>query len=218
MPFLCLIFYSVESIAHRDKPHTQQTPLDTSTAAITSSRYFRTGDHEQTVTRNSYIPNLSGTINLAARGEGDSPSPLKLRRARLHLTISRWLTTRSSKSVGWWSRSGSNRRPPACKAGALPTELRPRSKTGSGLPKPTAHQPTQEQTAIRLSLRGIKQSSDCLMVGLGRLELPTSRLSSARSNQLSYRPDIRAKKTGQSQCQMPRPNKGSATNAYRPIR
>ena len=27
------------------------------------------------------------------------------------------------------------------------------------------------------------------MVGLGRLELPTSRLSSARSNQLSYRPE-----------------------------
>ena len=26
------------------------------------------------------------------------------------------------------------------------------------------------------------------MVGLGRFELPTSRLSSARSNQLSYRP------------------------------
>ena len=27
-----------------------------------------------------------------------------------------------------------------------------------------------------------------MVVGLGRLELPTSRLSSARSNQLSYRP------------------------------
>jgi hypothetical protein len=27
------------------------------------------------------------------------------------------------------------------------------------------------------------------MVGLGRLELPTSRLSGVRSNQLSYRPD-----------------------------
>ena len=25
----------------------------------------------------------------------------------------------------WWRRSGSNRRPPACKAGALPAELRP---------------------------------------------------------------------------------------------
>ena len=30
------------------------------------------------------------------------------------------------------------------------------------------------------------------MVGLGRLELPTSRLSSARSNQLSYKPQAQA--------------------------
>ena len=30
-------------------------------------------------------------------------------------------------ATSWWRRSGSNRRPPACKAGALPTELRPRS-------------------------------------------------------------------------------------------
>ena len=29
----------------------------------------------------------------------------------------------------WWSLSGSNRRPPACKAGALPAELRPRIGT-----------------------------------------------------------------------------------------
>ena len=28
--------------------------------------------------------------------------------------------------VAWWRRPGSNRRHPACKAGALPTELRPR--------------------------------------------------------------------------------------------
>jgi hypothetical protein len=27
----------------------------------------------------------------------------------------------------WWSQTGSNRRPPACKAGALPTELWPRA-------------------------------------------------------------------------------------------
>jgi hypothetical protein len=32
------------------------------------------------------------------------------------------------------------------------------------------------------------------MVGLGRLELPTSRLSSARSNQLSYKPLTRGAK------------------------
>ena len=55
----------------------------------------------------------------------------------------------------WWSQTGSNRRPHACKARALPTELWPRAE----------------------------------VVGLGRLELPTSRLSSARSNQLSYKPE-----------------------------
>jgi hypothetical protein len=42
------------------------------------------------------------------------------------------------------------------------------------------------------------QESPPKMVGLGRLELPTSRLSSARSNQLSYKPE--AKPTGASSC------------------
>src|SRR5262245_24421118 len=32
----------------------------------------------------------------------------------------------ASASPGWWSQTGSNRRPPACKAGALPAELWPR--------------------------------------------------------------------------------------------
>lgn len=62
----------------------------------------------------------------------------------------------------WWSQTGSNRRPHACKARALPAELWPRNQ------KTNAH-----------SMK---------VVGLGRLELPTSRLSSARSNQLSYKP------------------------------
>ena len=40
----------------------------------------------------------------------------------------------------WWSQTGSNRRPPACKAGALPTELWPPqgsgiSNQGSGKPE-----------------------------------------------------------------------------------
>ena len=64
---------------------------------------------------------------------------------------------RLSDRKAWWSRTGSNRRPPACKAGALPAELRP--------------------------LIPVER-----MVGLGGLEPPTSRLSSARSNQLSYKP------------------------------
>ena len=35
----------------------------------------------------------------------------------------------SSATKEWWSQTGSNRRPPACKAGALPTELWPLSVT-----------------------------------------------------------------------------------------
>ena len=70
----------------------------------------------------------------------------------------------------WWSQTGSNRRPPACKAGALPTELWPLQAASI------------RTSAARLSVRVLK------LVGLGRFELPTSRLSSARSNQLSYKP------------------------------
>jgi hypothetical protein len=36
----------------------------------------------------------------------------------------------------WWSQTGSNRRPPACKAGALPIELWPRQGAGTGSQEP----------------------------------------------------------------------------------
>src|ERR1041384_6321037 len=77
----------------------------------------------------------------------------------------------------WWSQTGSNRRPPACKAGALPTELWPRSED------------RDQMTEVRRSVDSdICHLTSGKLVGLGRFELPTSRLSSARSNQLSYKP------------------------------
>lgn len=79
-----------------------------------------------------------------------------------------WTSAYRSTAGAWWSRTGSNRRPQACKASALPTELRPRQ--------------------ARAVARGM--SSVPIMVGLGRLELPTSRLSGVRSNHLSYRPPL----------------------------
>ena len=63
----------------------------------------------------------------------------------------------------WWRMTGSNRRPPACKAGALPAELIP---------------------PVSTSLF----SNWLRMVGLGGLEPPTPALSRRCSNQLSYRP------------------------------
>ena len=63
----------------------------------------------------------------------------------------------------WWRMTGSNRRPPACKAGALPAELIPRdSSPDVGVPE--------------------------VLVGLVGLEPTTPALSTQCSNQLSYRP------------------------------
>ena len=72
-----------------------------------------------------------------------------------------------------WSWTGSNRRHPACKAGALPTELQPLN------------------VSLSLHLPAVVASPvfpNGNLVGLGGLEPPTSRLSGARSSQLSYRP------------------------------
>src|SRR6266446_4254203 len=67
-----------------------------------------------------------------------------------------------------------------------PTSYRtapPRAKVNS-FPKP--HDPTTERSG--LPIRNLHSKIRKSLVGLGRVELPTSRLSGVRSNQLSYRP------------------------------
>ena len=83
--------------------------------------------------------------------------------------------------IFWWSQAGSNRRPPACKAGALPAELWPQ-KRYSHIVRGTD----------RTTCRANHSKGSGLLVGLGGFEPPTSPLSGVRSNQLSYRP----RKTG----------------------
>ncbi len=88
----------------------------------------------------------------------------------------------------WWSQTGSNRRPHACKARALPAELWPPPSPRLRRGKPRSTPPGVKP------LPGLPSQStqrERRVVGLGRFELPTSRLSSARSNQLSYRPGKR---------------------------
>src|ERR1700736_6618204 len=87
----------------------------------------------------------------------------------------------------WWSQTGSNRRPHACKARALSAELWPRTRRRM----PLLRSPSLALRRSSLRSRGPaepKLPEQRRLVGLGRLELPTSRLSSARSNQLSYKP------------------------------
>ena len=62
----------------------------------------------------------------------------------------------------WWRRRGSNSRPPACKAGALPAELRPRVKhlVGSrGLEPPTSR--LSGVRSNRLSYEPVPQVALC---------------------------------------------------------
>ncbi len=83
-------------------------------------------------------------------------------------------------SSEWWSQTGSNRRPHACKARALPTELWPRRRT-----EDRERRTDNPSSVVRCPSSDVRRP---IMVGLGGLEPPTSRLSSARSNQLSYKP------------------------------
>src|SRR5215469_2716119 len=77
-------------------------------------------------------------------------------------------TDRTLGIEDWWRMTGSNRRPPACKAGALPAELIPQSHTYS--------------RGLSVSHRADK------LVGLDGFEPSTPALSRRCSNRLSYRP------------------------------
>ena len=106
---------------------------------------------------------------------------------------------------GWWSQTGSNRRPHACKARALPTELWPQSQAYGPSLRPCREPQAPARTSVlsaarrtraggRSALRTLARSGHqprdvtTIVVGLGRLERPTSPLSGVRSNHLSYRP------------------------------
>ena len=92
-----------------------------------------------------------------------------------HFVKEHWRTPRFTQLnhvSTWWSWAELNRRPSACKADALPTELQPRTDV-----RRFQNQPRRVTVVTRTQ-----------MVGLGRIELPTSRLSGVRSSHLSYRP------------------------------
>ena len=118
-----------------------------------------------------------------------------------------------SHMSGWWSRSGSNRRPQACKARALPTELRPQKSVQSGLPSRSCGRkpvfaPTGSDAAAFAALQR-------RLVGPGRVERPTSRLSGVRSNHLSYEPETRGYGF---RITSPRQSRSSGRNSHAPSR
>ena len=90
-------------------------------------------------------------------------------------SFSQFSSVCSFQGALWWRWSDLNRRPPACKAGALPAELHPHVTISA-----FAH------TGFRPRLSHAYLSAG--VVGSSGLEPPTSRLSGVRSNLLSYEP------------------------------
>ncbi len=67
----------------------------------------------------------------------------------------------------WWSQTGSNRRPPACKAGALPTELWPPDLSFFRVPalqSSLSRSCTVRTLPPSLSLRLVTQKKSCVSV------------------------------------------------------
>ena len=156
--------------------------------------------HNSTLRYFNQIPDLPVNEQTNPRSFAASGSAVSIKQRNRHTRRPRAakLQQISTARPRKWRRSGSNRRPPACKAGALPAELRPHTsrtnlsqvsiaatrlpwqchgplaKPATGLPPPPGDFPQLP--------RHLKE------MGQGGLEPPTPRLSSVCSNQLSYWP------------------------------
>ena len=96
-----------------------------------------------------------------------------------HWQFTKKLISVIGKSQNQWRRPGSNRQPLACKASALPIELRPLVLLVT-LPRCELLWGARERVA--------SDAANYRKMRAPRLELGTSALSGPRSNQLSYAP------------------------------
>jgi hypothetical protein len=92
---------------------------------------------------------------------------------------------RISKFKGWLRGRDLNPRPLGYEPNELPDCSTPRQSQTKPQNSPISARSFETQ---RFQIRNRKSEIRNSLVGLGRVELPTSRLSGVRSNQLSYRP------------------------------
>ena len=123
---------TLDRIIRRDKPNTYNARILPTTHTIKG--IYRPSDGVFVRSEKPIHNNKEPTARIASRHaikpkfDGNCDDP---RMTRWKLTLGTQ-GVRSHANV-WWSRTGSNRRPQACKASALPTELRPRSASWDAL-------------------------------------------------------------------------------------
>ena len=104
-----------------ERPHTF-----TSFARLTSRRHH---DDEPTGPTNLAIDRSSDRTNLLFTMSNQHAARDHWRSRRRNFIYGRVATPEAHDQETWWSQTGSNRRPHACKARALPTELWPHVST-----------------------------------------------------------------------------------------
>jgi hypothetical protein len=111
-----------------------------------------------------------------------------------------------------WRRSDSNRRPPACKAGALPLSYAPGNRDRTSASATPRRAAVQRRSLLSAS-GGFSPppAGRPAKMGQGGLEPPTPRLSSVCSDQLSYWPTAQGPLGG-----IPRAGTNPASNLQRP--
>jgi hypothetical protein len=131
-----------EAVKLRRHEHAQPPPMDerqTSHMSLGARETFR-GLRRYTFARNDLLFTMSDNTRMqTTRGRdalharihftdepevGSKPAFAQASAGNLRHRLACQPKPRSGE--GWWSQTESNRRPPACKAGALPTELWPR--------------------------------------------------------------------------------------------
>src|SRR5690554_501864 len=81
--------------------------------------------------------------------------PLRERRARRRLFAATPENDAAREVNRWWSQTGSNRRPPECKSGALPAELWPHSEIAFARRTSSARTPAIVCRPVRGAAQGI---------------------------------------------------------------
>ena len=118
---------STPSPAHSTKPRQRRRP-----GPCQACSQLQTQTHNSTLRYFNQIPDLPVNEQTNPHSFAASGSAVSIKHRNQHTRRPKAARCRgiSAAKPRKWRRSGSNRRPPACKAGALPAELRPHTPRG----------------------------------------------------------------------------------------